>query len=226
MNKKILIGILSSVSILTLTACGGSKTNNNVSSTNSISESSITSSITNKSSESISEKSESSALQIIEETSSTSAVNEEYTQEISTENNSIPLTTNEQSEDYRSNDNEPEKTNSYTNDSETNTEAKEIPNQTIYSLDNLTGTWKDTETGFIYLLGPLGYDDYFSWGSQAVERVIYLSSASSNGNTVTANWGRYRETPAKNKVTIIFNGDDEVNVNFNDGTNYSLVRSK
>ncbi|OFI46922.1 hypothetical protein BG262_03795 [Floricoccus penangensis] len=230
MNKKLLIGILCSVSIITLSACGSTKVGNSALSTNSSSKSSITSSSTNKSSESSSEKTQSSTSQtIIEEKSSVLEAAEEHSQEISDKGQSTSISISEQSEDNYSNDHKSKKSdsaNSHTNNSKINEEIPKIPEQTIYSLDNLTGTWKDSATGFIYILGPLGFDDYFSWGSQAVERVIYLSSASSNENTVTANWGMYRETPTKNKVTITFKGNDEVNVNFDDGANYNLVRSK
>lgn len=226
-----MIGILSSVSILTLTACGGSKTSNNTLSANSSSKSSLTSSSTKKSSESSSKKSQSSTdqVQVIEEKDYVSVENEDIAEEILNEKESTPTTTIEQYENNYSNANKSKKTNSANSDttnSKTNTEHHKTPNQTLYSLDNLTGTWKDSATGFIYILGPLGFDDYFSWGSQAVERVIYLSSALSNGNIVTANWGMYRETPTKNKVTITFNGNDDVNVNFDDGASYNLVRSK
>lgn len=229
MNKKLLVGILSSVSILTLTACGGAKLDNNALSTNSSCKSSLTSSSTKKSSVNSGEKTQSSTSAIIEEKNPVSSVFEEPTAETSAVEQVIPTTTNDQPVVNGNNSNESDKVNStdlHTDDSKTNTDDSKKPNQVTYNLDNLTGTWKDTSTGFIYLLGPLGFDDYFSWGSQAVERVIYLSSASGSGNTVTANWGNYRETPAKNKVTIIFNGNDEVNVNFDDGANYNLVRSK
>lgn len=230
MNKKLLVGILSSVSILTLTACGGAKLDNNALSTNSSSKSSLTSSSTKKSSVSSGEKTQSSTLAIIEEKNPVSSVFEEPIAEPSAvEQQVTPTTTNDQPVVNGNNSNESDKVNStdlHTDDSKTNTDDSKKPNQVTYNLDNLTGTWKDTSTGFVYLLGPLGFDDYFSWGSQAVERVIYLSSASGSGNTVTASWGNYRETPAKNKVTIIFNGNDEVNVKFDDGANYNLVRNK